>query len=66
MLFVFYWWALAVLPEMMPDADPRKSPFLQVFAGLDRKPELEQRKQGRDLLRAYLLEWNEKLPLRGW
>jgi hypothetical protein len=66
-LHVFYVWTLAVKPEMIIfHGDSLKDQFLQAFAGLDRKPEAEQRREGRDLLQAYLLDRKEKLPLRAW
>jgi hypothetical protein len=63
---VFFWWTVAVNPEMMPEENPLRPQFLNAFAGLDGRPEAEQRRAGRDLLHAYLLSRDEPLPLRGW
>jgi len=63
---VFFWWTVAVYPKMLPEGHPLRHSFLEAFAGLDRKPEAEQRRAGHDLLHAYLLSRDEQLPLRGW
>jgi hypothetical protein len=65
-LSVFFWWTVAIFPGMLPDAHPLKPQFHAAFAGLEQKPEVEQRRAGRDLLRAYLRSRGEELPLRGW
>jgi hypothetical protein len=66
-LHVFFWWFVAVFPELMlDDRFPLKDFFLVAFGGLHRKPEAEQRRVGRDLLRDYLLGRGEQLPLHGW
>jgi hypothetical protein len=55
-LHVFFWWFVAVFPELiLDDRFPLKDFFLVTFGGLHRKPEAEQRRVGRDLLRDYLL-----------
>jgi hypothetical protein len=63
-LLIFYWWRVAVFPDMVPEGHPLRSSFLEAFGGFDRKPELEQRRAGREFLHAYLLSRGEKWPVR--
>jgi hypothetical protein len=60
---IFHSWFLAAYPEMMLDGFPFKDMLLNVFDGLDRKPEPEQRHVGRELLHDYLLSRAEKMPI---
>jgi hypothetical protein len=65
-LHIFYYWYLAIHPEIMLDGFPARELVLEVFNGMDQKSERERLRAGRELLRAYLIDWGEKLPVLDW